>query len=96
MANTLIQFRTDEAEKAEAIRILNILGLDMPSYLRMCISRLVRDKGIPFSMQIDDKSVNKGVDTMKMASKIAEEYGISEMSLDEINMEISSVKGMRE
>lgn len=90
------QFRTDEAEKAEAIQILNILVLDMPSYLRMCISRLVRDKGIPFSMQIDDKSVNKGVDAMKMASRIAEEYGISEMSLDEINMEISSVEGKQD
>ncbi|MGN1405990.1 MAG: type II toxin-antitoxin system RelB/DinJ family antitoxin [Erysipelotrichaceae bacterium] len=96
MSNTLIQFRTDEVEKTEAIQILNILGLDMPSYLRMCISRLVRDKGIPFSMQVDEKPANKGVEAMKMASKIAEVHGISEMPLDEINMEISSVRGKQD
>ena len=52
MANTLVQFRTDETERAEATQILDQLGLDMPSYLRMCVSRLVRDRGIPFSMRL--------------------------------------------
>lgn len=93
MSNTLIQFRADEAEKTEAMQILNLLGLDMPSYLRMCISRLIRDKGIPFSMQIDTKPVNKGIEAMKIAYQIAAENNISDMSLDEINMEISSVRG---
>ena len=37
MANTLVQFRTDETERAEATQILDQLGLDMPSYLE-CVS----------------------------------------------------------
>lgn len=92
MASTLIQFRADEAEKAEAIAILNELGLDLPSYLRMCVSRLIREKGIPFSMKIEDVSENKGVSAMKQASQIAEENGISDMTLDEINAEISAAR----
>lgn len=92
MANTLVQFRADEAERAEATQVLEQLGLDMSSYLRMCISRLVRDKGIPFSMHINDVPVNKGVEAMKRASRIAEEYGISDMTLDEINEEIAAAR----
>ena len=90
MANTLIQFRTDENERAEAAQILAQLGLDMPSYLRMCVFRLVREKGIPFSMKLDGTPDNKGVSAMKRASQIAEENGISDMTLDEINAEIAA------
>lgn len=92
MANTLVQFRTDETERTEATQILDQLGLDMPSYLRMCVSRLVRDRGIPFSMKIDEESENKGVSAMKRASRIAEENGISDMTLDEINAEIAEAR----
>lgn len=92
MANTLIQFRADEAERTEATRILQQLGLDMPSYLRMCLSRLVSEKGIPFSMTIKQASVNKGIEAMKRASRIAEENGISDMALEEINAEIAEAR----
>lgn len=92
MANTLVQFRTDETERAEATQILDQLGLDMPSYLRMCVSRLVRDKGVPFSMRIEKTPENKGVSAMKRASRIAEENGISDMTLDEINAEIADAR----
>ena len=111
MANTLIQFRADETERMEAVSILQQLGLDMPSYLRMCVSRLVSAKGIPFSMTINQSSSNRGIEAMKRASRIAEEYccptflicmehasriaeenGISDMSLDEINAEIADAR----
>jgi DNA-damage-inducible protein J len=92
MANTLVQFRTDETERAEATQILDQLGLDMPSYLRMCVSRLVRDRGIPFSMKINEASENKGVSAMRRASRIAEENDISDMTLDEINAEIAEAR----
>lgn len=90
MTNTLVQFRTDETEKREATEILDQLGMDLPSYLRMCMSRLVRDKGIPFSMRIETPAINKGIEAMRRASRIAEENGISDMSLDEINEEIAA------
>lgn len=92
MANTLIQFRADETERMEAVSILQQLGLDMPSYLRMCVSRLVSAKGIPFSMTINQSSSNRGIEAMKRASRIAEENGISDMSLDEINAEIADAR----
>ena len=91
MASSLVQFRADSSEKLAAMRICQQLGLDLPSYLRMCLSRLVREKGIPFSMKIEDADVNPG-GAMQRASRIAKEHGISEMSLDEINAEIAAVR----
>ncbi len=92
MANTLVQFRADETERSLAIQILKKLGMDLPTYLRMSMSRLVSEKGIPFSMKLDPQSENKGTQALKRASRIAEEYGISEMSLEEINEEIAAAR----
>ncbi len=92
MSSTLVQFRTDETSKAKAVVICERLGLDLPSYLRMCISRLNQENGIPFSMNINNLSRNKGLEAMKAASIIAEEYGIADMTLDEINAEIAEAR----
>ena len=88
MASTLVQFRTEDTEKLKSIQILEKLGLSLPAYLRMCISRLNQENGIPFSMTLD-KKYSSGIYALEKASKIAEEYGISDMSLDEINAEIA-------
>lgn len=92
MANTLVQFRVDENEKAEGALICKQLGFDLSTYFRMCLSRLVQEHGIPFSMKLDSVETNKGIMAMKRASKIAEENNISDMSLDEINAEIAAVR----
>ena len=91
MASTLVQFRTEDTEKIKAIRILDRLGLSLPSYLRMCVSRLNQENGIPFSMKIEAEN-DSGINALKRASRIAEEYGIADMSLDEINIEIAEAR----
>ena len=91
MASTLVQFRTEDKEKLKSIQILEKLGLSLPAYLRMCISRLNQENGIPFSMTLD-KKYSSGIYALEKASKIAEEYGISDMSLDEINAEIAEAR----
>lgn len=92
MANTLVQFRTEEISRIKAASICEKLGIDLPTYLRMCISRLIQENGVPFSMKIDDISENRGMKAMKEASRIAAENGISDMTLDEINAEISEAR----
>ena len=90
MANTLVQFRTEETTRIKAMNICEKLGIDLQTYLRMCMSRLVQENGIPFSMKLEKGSENRGLSAMKAASLIASENGISEMTLDEINAEISA------
>ena len=92
MASALIQFRTEDVNRAKAITICDKLGIDLPTYLRMCVSRLIQENGIPFSMKLEKASENPGIAAMKEASHIAAINGISEMSLDEINAEIAAAR----
>lgn len=57
------------------------------------MSRLIQENGIPFSMKLEEVSNNRGLNAMKAASRIAAENGISDMTLDEINAEISAARG---
>jgi len=91
MANTLVQFRTDESMRIQAAGICEKLGIDLSTYLRMCVSRLVQENGIPFSMKVPMDS-NPGIEAMKKASAIARSIGIADMTLDEINAEIAEAR----
>jgi len=92
MANSFVQFRTDNASRIKAAAICERLGIDLPTYMRMCIARLIQENGIPFSMKLDSESENSGLRAMKAASRIAEENGIADMTLDEINAEIAETR----
>lgn len=92
MANSLVQFRTDDTSKIKASVICERLGIDLPTYMRMCISRLIQENGIPFSMKLETGSESLALKAMKTASRIAEENGVSDMTLDEINAEIAEAR----
>lgn len=92
MANTLVQFRAEETSRIKAANICEKLGIDLATYLRMCMSRLIQENGIPFSMKVDDIPGNRGIKAMKEASRIAAAEGIADMTLDEINAEISEAR----
>lgn len=92
MASTLVQFRTDESSRIKAVNICEKLGIDLQTYLRMCMSRLVQENGIPFSMKLDSSYESDALKAMKAASQIAEDNGISDMTLDEINAEIFAAR----
>ena len=78
MANALVQFRTDDTSKIKATNICERLGIDLPTYMRMCISRLIQENGIPFSMKLEKEPENRAIAAMKAASRIAEENGIAD------------------
>ena len=92
MANTLVQFRADEVARNKAASICDRLGIDLQTYFRMCMTRLIQENGIPFSMKLGEESENRGLAAMKAASRIAAETGISDMTLDEINAEIAAAR----
>jgi len=92
MANTLVQFRADETARIKTATIWERLGIDLQTCLRMCMSRLIRENGIPFGKKLDEASENRGLTAMKAASRIAAENGIADMTLDEINAEIAAAR----
>ena len=94
MANTLVQFRADDLLKIKATQICNNLGIDLSTYFRICMARLVREQGIPFSMKLTEQVTNgqAALMAMRAAGKIAEENGIADLTLEEINAEIHAAR----
>lgn len=93
MASSLIQFWYEDSSRIKAIDICEQFGIDLPTYMIMALNRLIEENGIPFPMTFEQKNKsNPGLVAMQMASRIAEENGIADMPLDEINTEISEAR----
>ena len=92
MANSLVQSRVDDVTKIKAAGICERLGIDLATYVRICLAKLIQENGIPFSMSLEKEPENKGLAAMKRASQIAEKNGIADMTLEEINAEIAEVR----
>ena len=90
MPNSLVQVRIDDNLKNSAVDLFSKLGIDLPTAIRIFLTRSVQVRGIPFPMQLPDE--NAAVSAMKRMSDTALQNGISEMTLDEINAEIDAVR----
>lgn len=53
MANAFVQFRIDEETRREADRICARLGIDLATYMRISIAKLIEEEGVPFEMRLD-------------------------------------------
>ena len=56
MAIKNVQLRLDEGLKKKAERVLEDLGLDMPTALRLFLKKLVKMRAIPFRVSLDEDS----------------------------------------
>ena len=93
MANSLVQVRVDEQLKEDVTNIYEDLGMDLSTAIRIFLKRSVQEKGIPFSMKLADiQCGNKAISAMQQISQAAEDNGIADMSLEEINQEIQAVR----
>ena len=91
MATSIIQFRIDNELKNEATMLYEKLGIDLSTAMRMFLKRSVAVNGIPFSMVLpkENYSAVKALEFMEEINKSAEKTGVAEMSLDDINDEIT-------
>jgi DNA-damage-inducible protein J len=55
MATKNIQLRLDEHLKQSAESVLDELGLDMPTALRLFLKKVVKTKAIPFRISLDEE-----------------------------------------
>ena len=97
MATSIVQFRIDDDLKNEATELFDRLGIDLSTAMRMFLKRSVSVNGIPFSMVLpkEDCSATKALGFMEELNKSASENGMDEMTLDDINSEISSYRKER-
>ena len=91
----LIQFRADKVLKQEVTDIYEQLGMDLPTALRMFLKRSKQAKGLPFEATLPAQTITRGdaLDAFYSArQQMADE---PEMSLEEINAEISAARADR-
>lgn len=94
MASSLIQIRLDDELKSEACALYEALGIDLPTAVRMFIKRSVMVKGIPFSMTLpkQEYKAERAVRAMREISEEASKNGVADMTLEEIEDEIATVR----
>ena len=98
MANETFQLLIDGNLAQEATEVFSRIGLDLCSAVQLFLNRSVQARGIPFSMRLPDSGNEKAeaaIAAMINMSRMAEEKGIADMSLDEINAEIAAVRNAR-
>lgn len=84
---SVLQVRVDEELKNQAAEILDTIGIDLSTAVRMFLKKVIIERGIPFDTRIDESSL-KFLMAMREMQRISEENGNSEMTLEEINEEI--------
>lgn len=92
MDTTLVQFRIDDELKKQATAVYDALGIDLSTAVRIFLKRSVMVNGVPFNMTLP-KSEVKAERALQELSNAAINNGTSEMTLEEINTEIETVRG---
>lgn len=73
MAQSLINFRIDEATKKQMEQICNELGITMSTAFNMFAKKVVREKRIPFDVSIDPFYSESNMKAIKESIKQLEE-----------------------
>ena len=97
MATTVMQVRVDKELKEKAAAICDNLGIDLPTAIRMFLKRTVLQNGIPFSMTLpkQDYKADMALRAMYSLGEEAKKNGTADMTLDEINAEITAAREER-
>ena len=91
MVNTgLVQVKVDTKTKKEVTSIYESLGLELPTAIRIFFKKSIAVGGLPFDLRNDNRS--ERWDIYKEARDSIQKNNVPEMSLNEINAEISAVR----
>lgn len=91
----LIQFRADKALKQEVTEIYESLGMDLPTALRMFMNKSRMVKGVPFDVRLPENTVTRAEALRAFEDLRAQASDLPEMTLEEINAEISAARAER-
>ena len=91
----LIQFRADKQLKQEVAEIYEALGMDLPTAFRMFMNKSKMVKGIPFDVRLPENTVTRAEAMRAFNDLRSQADDVSEMSLEEINAEISATRAER-
>ncbi len=88
----LIQFRADKALRQEVAAIYEAIGMDLPTALRMFLTRSKMERSLPFEAKLPREPVSRS-DAWNAFKQLRQQAStLPEMSLKEINEEIRNVR----
>ena len=95
--SSLVQVRIDTELRDNANMLFDSLGLDMSTAIKMFLKKCLAERGIPFSLKIENNGYKspEGMSALMKLRDEAENNGAANMSLDEINAEISASRSER-
>lgn len=91
MKTTVIQTRVDSDLKKEAEEFFQSIGLDMTTAIRLFLNQVLIQKKIPFEI-VSKEAITRKCALENFYALRAGAKNLQEMSLDEINSEIQSVR----
>ncbi|MCI9486884.1 MAG: type II toxin-antitoxin system RelB/DinJ family antitoxin [Lachnospiraceae bacterium] len=91
----LIQFRADKELKQEVAEIYERLGMDLPTAFRMFMTKSKMMKGLPFEARLPEQTITRAEAKNAFYELRRQATDVPEMSLEEINAEIASVRAER-
>ena len=95
MAQTTISVTMDESLKIEFETLCNYFGMDMTTAINIFARTVVKEKKIPFDIPpLDLYNEENAMKVFNSIRKQAESNGTCDLSMDEIDEEISKVRKM--
>ncbi|MBO4819519.1 MAG: type II toxin-antitoxin system RelB/DinJ family antitoxin [Firmicutes bacterium] len=82
--SNMLQVRIDDDLKTQATMVLDQLGIDLSTAVRMFLRKCVAVNGIPFEVK-NDSNLDKTIAAVNNMRKTAEQNDISDLTLEEIN-----------
>ncbi len=97
MGQTAVTIRLDSDTKQQLDVLCQEFGMSVNTAFNIFARSGVRNRRIPFEIQADSKAetVRRAREAILRMRKISETDGNAEMSLDDINSEITAVRNLR-
>jgi len=91
----LVQTRIDKTLKEEVAEIYEALGMDLPTAIRMFFTKSKMSRGLPFDTTLPENVVTRSEALSAFHELRKNASDVQEMSLEEINQVIASVRAKR-
>ena len=91
----LNQFRSDKKLREDCVAIYEAMGMDLNTAFRMFMERTRMVRGLPFPAVLPESGITRAEAQAAIDGLRAESADLPEMTLDEINAEISAARAER-
>lgn len=97
MSQATISIRVDQTLKKNFDTLCEAFGLSATAAFNIFMKAVVREKRIPFEIKAsnEDYTRRKGLEAFETMRRSLSDSGMTEMSLDEINAEIKTMRDER-